>query len=52
LIPHAIEEENKSTQNEEDTINTIAQESPSFQITTNMLQIDDAIAQTPLKDLA
>jgi hypothetical protein len=39
-------------QNEEDTIQIIAQASPSFQVTTYMLQVDEAIAQMPLKDLA
>jgi hypothetical protein len=36
LIPRATEEGDKTVQNEEDTIQLVAQESPSFQIKTDM----------------
>jgi hypothetical protein len=39
-----IEAGDKTMENEEDTIQIIAQESPSFQITKNILHIDEAIA--------
>jgi vacuolar-type H+-ATPase subunit I/STV1 len=37
--------------NEEDIIQIIAQASLSFRITTDMLQVDEAISQIPLKYL-
>jgi hypothetical protein len=46
------EAEERTTSSEEHTIQTIAQVSPSFQVTSEMLQMDEAIAQTPLKYLA
>jgi hypothetical protein len=51
-IPERQKQGDKTTQNEEDTIQIVAQASPSFQITTYMLQVDEAIAQMPLKYLA
>jgi hypothetical protein len=35
----------------QDTIQTIAQVSSNFQMTSNMLQMDKGVSQTPLKDL-
>jgi hypothetical protein len=37
---------------EQDTIENIAYESLNFQVTSHVLHMDEAIAQTPLKDLA
>jgi hypothetical protein len=49
--PERQKQGDKTTQNEEDTIQLVAQASPSFQITTYMLQVEEAIAQMPLKYL-
>jgi hypothetical protein len=51
-FPTTTKVEARTVPNEEDTIQTIAQASPSFQVTSEMLQMDKVIAQTPLKDLA
>jgi len=46
------EAEARTMSSEQDTIQTIEQASPNFQVTSNMLQVDEVISQTPLKDLA
>jgi hypothetical protein len=47
-----MEAEARIFPNEKDTIQTIAQASPTFPVTPNMMHMDETIAQTPLKDLA
>jgi hypothetical protein len=47
-----IEVEERTVSNDEETIQTIAQVSPIFLITSEMLQMDEGIAQTPVKYLA
>jgi hypothetical protein len=51
-FPSVTEVEERTASSKEHTIQTIAQASPSFQVTSYMLQVDEAIAQTPLRDLA
>jgi hypothetical protein len=41
----------RATSSEKDTIRTIAQANSNFPVTPNMLQMDEMVAQTPLKDL-
>jgi hypothetical protein len=50
-FPATIEAEARTAPSKQDTIQTIVQMSPNFQVTSNMLQMDETIAQTPLKDL-
>jgi hypothetical protein len=50
-FPAATEAEARTASSEKDTIQTIAQASPNFQVTSNMLQMDETVAETPLKDL-
>jgi hypothetical protein len=52
FIPTTTKAEARVTSREKDTIQTIVQASPNFQVTFNMLQMDEIVAQTPLKDLA
>ena len=51
-LPTTIEVEERATSSKQDTIQTIAQASPNFQVTSTMFWMDEAITQTPLKDLA
>jgi hypothetical protein len=51
-FPAGTKAEARAAPNEQDTIQTIAQVSLTFTVTPNMLQMDEMIAQTPLKDLA
>jgi hypothetical protein len=50
-FPAATEVEARVALSEKDTIQTIAPASPNFQVTSNMLQMDETLAQIPLKDL-
>jgi hypothetical protein len=51
-FPTTSEAGAKAAPSEHEMIQTIAQASPTFHITPNMLRIDEIVAQTPLKYLA
>jgi hypothetical protein len=50
-FPSATEAKEMTMPSEEHTIQNIVQVSPSFQVTSYMLQMDEAIAQTLIKYL-
>jgi hypothetical protein len=50
-FPTVTEVKARATSSEKDTIRTIAQANSNFPVTPNMLQMDEMVAQTPLKDL-